>query len=57
MEKSLPNPIALAASYDIRIMACAGRAGGGDGGGRRWEGKKKTPQKDKTRDAKKKSTE
>lgn len=33
MEKSLPNPIALAPSYDIRIMACAGRAGGEGGGG------------------------
>lgn len=27
MEKSLPNPIALAPSYNIRNMACAGRAG------------------------------
>ena len=26
MEKSLPNPIALAPSYNIRNMACAGRA-------------------------------
>lgn len=49
MEKSLPNPIALAPSYDIRIMACAGRAGGGGGGGE----KEKKAQKDKTRDAKK----
>lgn len=27
MEKSLPNPIALALSYNIRSMECAGRAG------------------------------
>lgn len=26
MEKSLPNSIALASSYDIRNMACAGSA-------------------------------